>query len=76
MERSEILTTMAELKLHGMKAAYDEIISTAAKRQHEPVRIVGDLARGGDLRKAGALDPLPDHDRQAALGQGRGRLRL
>ena len=43
MERSEILTTMAELKLYGMKAAYDEIIGTAVKRQHEPVRIVGDL---------------------------------
>ena len=43
MERSEILTTMAELKLYGMKAAYDEIIGTAVKRQHEPARIVGDL---------------------------------
>ena len=43
MERSEILTTMAGLKLYGMKAAYDEIIGTAVKRQHEPTRIVGDL---------------------------------
>jgi DNA replication protein DnaC len=43
MERSEILTTMAQLKLYGMKAAYDEIIGTAVKRQHEPTRIVGDL---------------------------------
>ena len=43
MERSEILTTMTELKLYGMKAAYDEIIGTAVKRQHEPTRIVGDL---------------------------------
>ena len=43
MERSEILTTMAELKLYGMKAAFDEIIGTAIKRQHEPIRIVGDL---------------------------------
>jgi hypothetical protein len=43
MERFEILTTMAELKLYGMKAAYDEIIGTAVKRQHEPTRIVGDL---------------------------------
>lgn len=43
MERSEILTTMAELKLFGMKAAYDEIIGVAVKRQHEPTRIVGDL---------------------------------
>lgn len=43
MERSEILTAMAELKLYGMKAAFDEIIATAVKRQHEPQRIVGDL---------------------------------
>lgn len=43
MERSEILATMAELKLYGMKVAYDEIIGTAVKRQHEPQRIVGDL---------------------------------
>ena len=43
MERSEILTAMAELKLYGMKAAFDEIIGTAVKRQHEPARIVGDL---------------------------------
>jgi DNA replication protein DnaC len=34
---------MAELKLFGMKAAFDEIIATAIKRQHEPQRIVGDL---------------------------------
>ncbi|ASG23246.1 IS21-like element helper ATPase IstB [Nitrospirillum viridazoti] len=43
MERPEILAAMAELKLYGMKAAYDEVIATAIKRQHEPQRIVGDL---------------------------------
>jgi len=43
MERSVILTTMAELKLYGMKAAFDEIITTAVKRQHEPQHVVGDL---------------------------------
>jgi DNA replication protein DnaC len=43
MERSEILSAMSELKLYGMKTAYDEIISTAVKRQHEPQRIIGDL---------------------------------
>ncbi|GGF51686.1 transposase [Aliidongia dinghuensis] len=43
MERTEILSTMGELKLYGMKAAFDEIIATAIKRQHEPQRIVGDL---------------------------------
>ena len=43
MERSEILTAMAELKLYGMKGAFDEIITTAVKRQHEPQHVVGDL---------------------------------
>src|SRR5215469_13007190 len=43
MERSEILAAMGELKLYGMKAAFDEIIATAVKRQHEPQRFVGDL---------------------------------
>ena len=43
MERSEILGAMGELKLYGMKAAFDEIISTAVKRQHGPSRVVGDL---------------------------------
>jgi len=43
MERSEMLAATGELKLYGMKAAFDEIISTAVKRQHEPQRIIGDL---------------------------------
>ena len=36
---------MGQLKLYGMKAAYDEIITTAVKRQHEPQKIVGDLLK-------------------------------
>jgi DNA replication protein DnaC len=43
MERSEILAAMGELKLHGMKAAFDEIITRAIKRPHEPQRVVADL---------------------------------
>ena len=43
MERAEILAAMSELKLSGMKAAFDEIIAAAVKRQHEPQRIIGDL---------------------------------
>jgi DNA replication protein DnaC len=43
MERTEILTAMGGLKLFGMRAAYDEIVATAVKRQHEPQRVVGDL---------------------------------
>jgi DNA replication protein DnaC len=43
MERTELFDLMGELQLYGMKAAYDEIMATAVKRQHEPQRIVGDL---------------------------------
>jgi len=43
MERTELFDLMGELKLYGMKAAFDEIMATAVKRQHEPQRIIGDL---------------------------------
>jgi hypothetical protein len=43
MERIEVLDMMDELKLYGMKAAYDETLAVALKRQHEPQRFVGDL---------------------------------
>ena len=43
MERTQIFDLMGELKLYGMKAAFDEIMATAVKSQHEPQRIVGDL---------------------------------
>jgi DNA replication protein DnaC len=45
MERSELFDLMDELRLFGMKAAFDEIMATAVKRQHEPQRIIGDLLR-------------------------------
>jgi hypothetical protein len=35
---------MGELKLFGMKAAYDETLAVAVKRKHEPQRFIGDLA--------------------------------
>jgi len=43
MERTQLFDLMGELKLYGMKAAFDEIMAAAVKRQHEPQRIVGDL---------------------------------
>ena len=43
MERTQIFDLMSKLNLYGMKVAYDEIMATAIKRQHEPQRIVGDL---------------------------------
>jgi DNA replication protein DnaC len=45
MERSDILAAMGELKLYGMRSAYDEIVATAVKRQHEPQKVVGDLLK-------------------------------
>lgn len=43
MDRTDILDAMSSLKLYGMKSAYDEIVATAVKRQHEPQKVVGDL---------------------------------
>ena len=34
---------MGTLKLYGMRGAYDEVMASGIKRQHEPPRIVGDL---------------------------------
>jgi DNA replication protein DnaC len=45
MERTQIFDMMGELKLFGMKAAFDEIVTTAVKRQHQPQRVVGDLLK-------------------------------
>jgi DNA replication protein DnaC len=45
MERTEVLAMMGELRLYGMKNAYDELLATAVKRQHEPQRFAGDLLK-------------------------------
>jgi DNA replication protein DnaC len=45
MERTEVLDMMGELKLYGMRTAYDEALATAIKRKHEPQRLVGDLLK-------------------------------
>lgn len=34
---------MGTLKLYGMRSAYDEVMASGIKRQHEPPRIIGDL---------------------------------
>src|SRR4051812_26852700 len=41
--RTQVLELMGTLKLYGMRGAYDEVMATGIKRQHEPPRIVGDL---------------------------------
>ena len=45
MERHEILDLMSELKLTGMRAAFDDILATGVKRQHPVQQIVADFER-------------------------------
>ena len=45
MERTQIFDLMGELKLFGMRSAYDEVMAAGIKRQHEPPQIVGDLLK-------------------------------
>src|SRR3954463_2662908 len=42
---TRILDLMGELKLFGMRGAFDEVMTSGLKRQHEPQRIVGDLLK-------------------------------
>jgi DNA replication protein DnaC len=51
MERTEVLDLMGQLRLFGMKNAYDEILATALKRQHEPQRFAGDLLKAEVFEK-------------------------
>jgi DNA replication protein DnaC len=43
MERQQILEMMDELKLAGMRAAFDEVLATGLKRKHAVQDIIGDL---------------------------------
>ena len=45
MEQHVILELMVKLKLRGMRAAYDEVMTTAVKRQHAPERVVAELLK-------------------------------
>ena len=45
MERQDILDLMGTLKLYGMRAAFDEILANAVKRQHAAQKIVADLLK-------------------------------
>jgi DNA replication protein DnaC len=45
MERSEILELMAALGLSGMRAVYDEIVTTGVKRQHGVEKVIGALLK-------------------------------
>lgn len=45
MERAELIDMMAELKLVGMRSAYDEVLRDGLNRQRRPQEILGDLLR-------------------------------
>src|SRR5690348_9525237 len=45
MERHQIIEMMRELKLAGMRGAFDEILANGLKRQHSIPQIIGDLLR-------------------------------
>ena len=45
MERHEVLDLMKALRLSGMRAAFDEIVDQAIKRQHPIQRVIGELLK-------------------------------
>jgi len=45
IERHQVLEQMVELKLVGMRDAYDEVIADALRRQHPAQHVVGDLLK-------------------------------
>ena len=53
------------------KTAFDEIMATAVKRQHEPQRIVGHLLNAEINEKQAPLNQVPANHRQAAVDQRR-----
>ena len=43
MERHEIMALLGQLKLAGMRAAYDEVVAAGVRAQHPFQRIFGEL---------------------------------
>ena len=43
MERHEVMELLGQLKLAGMRAAYDEVVAAGVRAQHPFQRIFGDL---------------------------------
>src|SRR5437868_2355834 len=77
-----LLELMSTLKLYGMRAAYDEVMTTGIKRRHEPPRIVGDLLsaeiaekQARSIKYRGRRAPRVRRDHQAGPGGLAGRRR-
>ena len=61
---------MTTLQLSGMRAAYDEIVTTGIKRQHGVERIIGALFKAEIAEKQARSIRYQMGDRQVAAGQG------
>lgn len=84
MERSEVLEhgavqRMKQLKLYGMKAAYDEIVTTAIKRgaRHASMNLLAAEINESEGKRHrsesspnGAVDQVSDDNRQNAAARG------
>jgi len=68
MERTQIFDLMNELKLFGMRSAYDDVMAAGIKRQHEPPQIVSDLLQAEIAEKQARS--IKYSDRQAPSGKG------
>ena len=69
MERTDLFELMGELKLYGMRLAYDEVMTTGIKASARAAANCRRIAQGRDRREAGTFDQISAHHRQAAVGQ-------
>ena len=58
MERHEIMELLGQLKLAGMRTAYDEVVAAGVRAQHPFQRIFGELLLAQRLQKPN-LRPVP-----------------
>ena len=76
MERHEVLAMMTKLKLAGMRTAYDDILADGLKRRHPVQQIIGALLKAEIADKTARSIKYQMASREAAGGQGAGRVRL
>ena len=76
MERHQVLEMLHELKLYGMRAAFDEVVAAGLKRQLSVPHIIGDLLQAEIAEKQARSVKYQLTTARAAARQGTGRLRL
>jgi hypothetical protein len=76
MERQDILAALAELKLHGMRASFDEIAGKGLSRRDEFYPLIAGLIRAERTHRQARSDQLSDHRRQIPGAQGSRQVQL